>query len=191
MVILFLIGSLTLYFVSHRNFAFLENIQQEFVKMYRKGRIRTANAYALDKNFSPNMRSAMHYHNVNHKKLRQEEKVTRLLVQVSDIRDVMGRNLNMILERGEKFDGILARSDKLNADASVFRKKSRQAKRAMQRKYYFWTVIFTAVFITFLYIVTAGVCGAGFNRCKSSQQQSGGENDQQGGGDGENKLLLF
>jgi len=169
--------------------------------MHRKGRIRTANAYAMDKNFAPSMRSSMHYHNINHKELRQEEKVTRLLAQVSDLRDVMGRNLSLILKRGEKFDGILARSDALNADAAVFRKKSRQAKRAMQRKYYFWYVVFAVIFVFFLYVVTAGICGPGLDRCKSSNGQGsggggngGGGNDQQGGGDNNgdgNRLLRF
>lgn len=165
--------------------------------MHRKGRIRTANAYAMDKNFAPTMRSSMHYHNIHHKELRQEEKVKRHLAQVSDLRDVMGRNLNMILERGEKVEGLLARSDALNADAAVFRKKSRQAKRAMQRKYYFWYAVFAFVFVCFIYIVTAGICGPGLDRCKSSTEQGGGGgggNDQQGGGDDNgdgNRLLRF
>ena len=151
--------------------------------MHRKGRIRTAHAYSLDKNFSPTLRSSMHYHNIHHKELRQDEKVTRLQAQVSNVRDVMGRNVNMILERGEKFEGILARSDALNADAAVFRKKSRQAKRAMQRKYYFWYVVFAGALVVFIYMVTAGICGAGFERCKSKVANNGGGNDQQGDGD--------
>lgn len=166
--------------------------------MHRKGRIRTANAYALDKNFAPTMRSAMHYHNVHHKELRQEEKVTRVLAQVQDIRDVMGRNLNMILERGDKFEGILAKSDQLNADADIFRKNSRQAKRILRRRYYFWYAVFAAIVIVFLYMVVAGVCGAGLQRCRRSDDagssnanggnEQGGEGGQQGDGD---KLLLF
>ena len=168
--------------------------------MHRKGRIRTANAYALDKNFGPTMRSAMHYHNIHHKELRQEEKVTRMLAQVQDIRDVMGRNLHMILERGQRFDGILAKSDKLNADADVFRKKSREAKRILQRRYYFWIAVFAVVVLFFLYIVVVGVCGAGLKRCRASTYQQdggggggGGGNGNQGGDeqDGGNRLFLF
>jgi len=184
--------------LTHRNFAFLDNIQKEFVKMYRKGRIRTANAYALDKNFLPTMRSSMHYHNIHHKELRQEEKVMSMLAQVQDIRDVMGRNLQLILERGEKFDGILAKSEKLNEDANVFRKKSRAAKRMMQRKYYFWFVVFAVVLLAFLYIVVMGVCGAGLKRCRASDNSgsSGNQSNNNGGGgeeegDGNNRLFVF
>ena len=151
--------------------------------MHRKGRIRTANAYSLDKNFSPTLRSSMHYHNIHHNDLRQEEKVTRLLAQVSDIHDVIGRNLNLMLDRGEKFEGILARSENLNADAAIFRKRSRQARRTMQRRYYFWYVVFAAIIAFFIYLVTAGICGAGLERCRSAAANGGGGNNQQNGED--------
>ena len=125
----------------------------------------------------------MHYHNIHHNELRQDEKVTRLLSQVSNIHDVMGRNLNLMLERGEKFEGILARSENLNADAAVFRKRSRQARRTMQRRYYFWYVVFAAIIAFFIYLVTAGICGAGLERCRSAAANGGGGNNQQNGED--------
>ena len=151
--------------------------------MHRKGRIRTAHAYSLDKNFAPTLRSSMHYHNIHHNELRQDEKVTRLLSQVSNIHDVMGRNLNLMLERGEKFEGILERSENLNADAAVFRKQSRQAKRAMQRKYYFYYVVLAAIIAFFIYLVTAGICGPGLERCRSAVANSGSGSNQQNGED--------
>lgn len=171
---------LTIFLCTYRNFAFLQHIQKEFVKMHRAGRIKTCNAYALDKNFAPTMRSAMHYHNINHKEIRQEERVTLMLAQVQDMRDVMGRNISMMLERGERFDNILSKSEALNKDAQIFKKNANTTKAILRRRYYFWYVVFIGIIIVFLYIVMTAVCGFDLSRCRSNANGGGG-GDEQGG----------
>jgi vesicle-associated membrane protein 7 len=125
----------------------------------------------------------MHYHNIHHKEIRQEEKVTRLLAQVQDIRDVMGRNLNMILERGERFEGLLTKSEGLNADAQVFRKKARTAKSALEQKYYFWYAVIAFIFLVFLYMTVVSTCGVRLEHCRTSNSTSSGGGSDNSNGD--------
>lgn len=170
----------------NRNFTFLMNMEQEFTKMFRSGRINTANAYSLTNNFSPTMRSSMHYHNIHAKEIRQDDKVKALLIRTENIRTVMGRNLNMILERGEKFNTLLSKSEALNKDAQVFKKKSLQAKRMMQRKYYFCYAICVFVFAVFLYMTIVSTCGIRLEYCRSaSHSSSNTSNSNSGEGGGE------
>lgn len=127
----------------------------------------------------------MHYHNVHHKEIRQEEKVTRLLAQVQDIRDVMGRNLNMILERGAQFDGLLLKTEVVTADAQVFKKKAKIAAEKIERKSYFWTAVLAFIVFVFLYMTVVSMCGVRLNSCrKSSSSSSNGGNGSSGGSSG-------
>jgi hypothetical protein len=106
------------------NFAFLDHICADFTKQYRKSRIEKANAYALDKAFTPKVRTAMHYHNVNHKTIAQEERVKKLLTKVDYMKRVMGVSINLLLEKGENLQKLVQKSDELETDAKIFRKKS-------------------------------------------------------------------
>ena len=161
------------------------SIEQEFTKMFRSGRINTANAYSLTNNFSPTMRSSMHYHNIHAKEIRQDDKVKALLIRTENIRTVMGRNLNMILERGEKFNTLLSKSEALNKDAQVFKKKSKQAKNMMQRKYYFWYAICALVLAVFLYMTVVSTCGIRLEYCRTASNSNSNNSNSDSSNNGE------
>lgn len=141
----------------------------EFVKRHRKGRINTANAYALDKDFSPTVRSSMHYHNINHNSLAQEERVVKLMAKVENMKHVMGAQIHLMLERADRLDKLVDQSESLEEDAAVFRRKSSVHRRRQQRKYWFKQIVLVAlcmiVFSLFLYITTISICGAKMQRC--------------------------
>lgn len=149
--------------------------------MYRKRRIDTAHAYSMDQNFAPMIRSGMHYHNINHNEIKQDEKVKQLLAKVENLRDVMGRNIHMLLQRGEKFDTILAKSDQLNADAQIFKKNANRTKQILCRKYYFTFAVFSFIILALLYMALVGVCSFDLSRCKSNGQNNSYNNNNAGG----------
>lgn len=151
--------------------------------MHRMGRIRTANAYALDRNFSPSMRSGMHYHNIHQKDLRQEERITKLKTKVENIRTVMGRNINMVLERGEKLDDLYRKSEGMRQDVQVFKKKARKTKNIMRRKYYTTYVVLAILIALVVYIPTVVFCGLTLGRCI---ELNFGGNAGEGGNDNKN-----
>lgn len=122
------------------------------------------------------MRASMHYHNIHAKELRQDETVSALLVKVENIRTVMGRNLNMILERGEKFENLLTQSETLNQDAQVFKKRSKAARGMMQRRYYFTYTILVFIVAVFLYMTVVSTCGLRLEYCRASSRNSNNEN---------------
>jgi vesicle-associated membrane protein 7 len=126
----------------------------------------------MDQNFSPMIRSTMHYHNIHHNEIKQDEKVKNLLAKVENIRDVMGRNIHMLLQRGEKFDDILAKSDKLNMDAQVFKKNAKHTKQILCRRYYFTCAVLSFIILALLYMSLVGVCGFDLSRCKNKGQSN-------------------
>lgn len=175
---------------SSSNFAFLEQISDEFTKQHRAGRIANANAYALDKNFSPTVRSAVHYHNVNHKSIAQEERVQRLLAKVENMQKVMGRNIDLLLERGDNLEKMQRKSEQMEKDVAVFKKRSVVLRRKTQRKYYFSVIMLSIIVFAIIYLSTIGICGAGFQYCKPSgkggNNNSGGNNNNNNNSGGNN-----
>jgi uncharacterized membrane protein YgcG len=150
----------------------------------------------MEKKFSPILRSATHYHNVNAAKISQDEHVQSALGKVEEMKTVMGRNIVLLMERGESLDVLADRSDVLRQDASVFKKKSNRMKNKMQRKWLCMMAIVAAIVLVLLYLVVVGVCGVGLDYCRSSSSgdadagngggYNGGGNSGYGGGDGGN-----
>jgi Synaptobrevin len=118
------------------NFAFLQQIQEEFAKANRWRRVSSANAYAFDKTFAPNFRSVIHYYNSNHSKLRQEDKVRALMTKVEDMKAVMGRNIEMSMIRASKLEGMIEKTEEMQTATQVFYKKSKVLKKTRVRKLY-------------------------------------------------------
>ena len=153
-----------------RNFAFLEQISTEFFKRHRARRIATCNAYALNNAFQPTVRSAVHYHNVNHQDLAREERVQRILAKVQDMQQVLGRSIDLLLERGENIERLQGKMDVLEQDASIFKKKSAIIRARTLRKYYFRNAFYAFVALALLYVFMASVCGAAFENCRREDQ---------------------
>jgi Synaptobrevin len=141
------------------NFAFLQQIQTEFTKQNRARRIANANAYGMDKKFSPYFRSTVHYYNVNHGKLRQEEKVTKLLAQVEDMKEIMGRNIQLSMRRAANMEKLVGISESLELDTEVFYKRAKTDLKRRQRKYFRVYLTMVVMALTVLYMILVGVCG--------------------------------
>jgi vesicle-associated membrane protein 7 len=156
----------------------------------------------MEKKFAPILRSATHYHNVNAAKISQDKHVRTALSKVEDMKVVMGRNLNLLMERGESLDAMALKSDAMQQDASIFKKKSNRMRNKMRRKWICMMAIVAAVVLVLMYLIVVGVCGVGLDYCRSSGSSnaeaaanddgggySGGENngyEGQNGDDGGN-----
>lgn len=141
------------------NFAFLQNLQEEFTKQHWKSRIKSANAYAMDKSFAPTFRTTMHYYNINQSKLAREEKVTRLMAQVEDMTVVMNRNINLLFQRGGNLEKMLRKSEDMEVDCQVFKKKARSVKKRKERKFYRVYAVLILMVLALFYIIMAAACG--------------------------------
>ena len=176
---------------ANRNFAFLQQIQEEFTRQYRARRIATANAYGMDKSFAPNFRSAIHYYNVNHSKLSQEEKVREIMTQVEDMKTIMGRNIKLSLLRAGNLERMLKKSEEMEIETEIFRRNTKNVRKRKQRKYYrvYGTLVIMVAAI--VYLITAFACGwklqchAMIEGASNNGNDGGGDNAGNGGNWGE------
>lgn len=144
-------------------------MQQEFCRQYRPGRIKTANAYAFDRNFKPTLRSAMHFHNMNHTSIASEERVQSLRVQVNRMKEVMGMHIQLLLERGDDLSRLSRKSDAMQEDVSIFRRNASRNRRRQARRMYLTVAAGAFIVIVLLILLSLGICGVGYRYCRHTE----------------------
>jgi vesicle-associated membrane protein 7 len=67
-----------------------------------------------------------------------------------------------VLERGERINLLVSKTDRMNNNSLVFRKRAANVQRSMWWKNVKMTVLFIFVFIVVIYFVLGMVCGLPF-----------------------------
>jgi len=145
-------------------FAFLEDVRRRFLEQYGDS-AHTAIAFAMNLEFGRVLSSQMavfngpmagshaHFGDV-HRKL-------------DDVKSVMVQNIEMVLERGEKLELLVDKSDRLNTTAFTFEKSSRKLKEAMFWKKVKLYILALSLLGFIVFIITWVACGADFGKCKT------------------------
>ncbi|CAG8452498.1 7072_t:CDS:2 [Paraglomus brasilianum] len=103
-------------------FAFLEDIKQRF-KVYSKDRIDTALAYGMNE-FSKIIAERMEYYSSNP----NADRIRQVHGEIEQVKDVMVHNIERVLERGERIELLVDKTDSLNQQAFAFKKRSTALK---------------------------------------------------------------
>ena len=164
------------------NFAFLQAVARDFTGIYSARRIKNCNAYALDKDFSPKLRSTMHYYNINHTRLSRDQQVNQLMAKVEDLKSVLGRNIELMLERETQLDALMAKSEMARRDSLVFKKRSVKLKNHFWWKSYKLWILIALTLLVFVYTMITASCGIRFQYCRGSNAYSDGSSDSNSGG---------
>lgn len=95
----------------------------------------------------------------NHARTTQEkynsartDKIAKVQEEISQVKDVMIKNIDKVLERGEKIELLVDKTEVLDQHAFKFKKQSRSLKRAM-----WWKNIKLTILIIVIIIVRATV----------------------------------
>lgn len=151
------------------NFSFLDQVHQEFSSQYASHKIKRANAYSMEKSFSPQLRSIMHHYNTNHSSMGRDQNVEALHAQVDDLKAVMGRNINIMLNRGEKLDDMVEQSEMLMDEANVFKKTSKDLKNTVWWQNQKYILLIGSCVLALIYLLAANACGITMSRCRKSR----------------------
>lgn len=87
---------------------------------------QTAIAFAMNSEFSPVLQTQMDLYNSP-----SADQFAQVHRKLDDVKNVMVQNIEMVLERGEKLELLVDKTDQLNATAFTFEKSSRKLKEAM------------------------------------------------------------
>jgi len=135
-------------------FAFLEDIKQRFLKAYSKDRIDTALAYGMNE-FAKAIADRMEYYSSNP----DADRIRQVHGEIEQVKDVMVHNIERVLERGERIELLVDKTDNLNQQAFAFKKRSTALKRSMWWKNTKLMIILIFVIILIFYFIIASACG--------------------------------
>jgi vesicle-associated membrane protein 7 len=135
-------------------FAFLEDIKNRFKSTYAD-RGKTALAYGMNADFSRVLQNQMDYYSNNP----NADRITRVRNEIDEVKTVMVQNIEKVLERGERIELLVDRTENLNQTAFQFKKKSTQVKRRMWWKNVKVMVILVVVVLVIVYAAVAVACG--------------------------------
>ena len=144
------------------NFSFLDDLDKDFIKNFSPYKIAKAKAYEFDKKFKIPLGKLLHFYNENRSKMIRQGKLAEYIQQVDDVKDILGRNITLVMERGESLDDLVQQSDDMLQDVQVFSKRTSQLNRSVKAEDYSHQCL-AGVFIVFLlYLVVGSLCGFGF-----------------------------
>eukprot|EP00118_Oscarella_pearsei_P025236 m.307801 g.307801 ORF g.307801 m.307801 type:complete len:219 (+) comp42848_c0_seq1:24-680(+) len=133
-------------------FGFLTEIKRRFSSGSTNLRQRalTANAYELHRDFSNVLANQMQRFNME----RMPDQLGTLQNQLDEVKDIMTQNIEKVLERGEKIEVLIDKTEELAHSAETFKKSSGQLRRQMWWKNKKWCIILIVVLLLVAGVIT-------------------------------------
>lgn len=87
------------------------------------------------------------------------DKVDRLKEEIQQVKDVMVSNIESIVERGERLDLLVDKTENLSSESVSFRQSSRRLQRKMWWQNAKMKVALGVAVVVVLYIIVSSACG--------------------------------
>uniref|UniRef100_A0ACD5WFZ9 Uncharacterized protein n=1 Tax=Avena sativa TaxID=4498 RepID=A0ACD5WFZ9_AVESA len=135
--------------------AFLVRIKDDFSKRYAGGKAATAAASSLNREFGSKLKEHMQYC-VDHPE--EINKLAKVQAQVSEVKNVMMENIEKVLDRGEKIELLVDKTENLRSQAQDFRQQGTQVRRKMWLQNMKIKLIVLGIIIALILIIILSVC---------------------------------
>ncbi|KAG4997134.1 hypothetical protein AAZX31_10G116900 [Glycine max] len=135
--------------------AFLERTKDEFTQKYGGGKAATASANSLNREFGPKLKQQMQYC-VDHPE--EINKLAKVKAQVSEVKGVMMENIEKVLDRGEKIELLVDKTDNLRSQAQDFRTQGTKVKRKMWVQNMKMKLIVFGIAVALILIMFMSIC---------------------------------
>jgi vesicle-associated membrane protein 7 len=149
-------------------FAFLQDLKQLFLTRYGLDIPQRAIAFSMNEDFSPTIQQRMDYFNSDEAD-RGIDNIGAVKSQIDEVRDVMVQNIEKVLERGEKIELLVDKTDRLNQQAFRFESSSRALRKAMYWKKMRCYIIVSVISVLLIYVASVALCGFDYHHCKAKK----------------------
>lgn len=148
-------------------YAFLEDVKTEFIGTYGD-RAQRAIAFEMNAAYGPRLESRMRSYNEGGA---GQDNIGVVQDKLEAVKDVMVQNIEQILERGEKLELLVDKTDQLSQTAFQFQKSSRKLRQAMfWRKVKIYGLIATAVLFA-IWLITVWACNIDYSGCGNDEKR--------------------
>ncbi|XXG76994.1 hypothetical protein AAC387_Pa08g1237 [Persea americana] len=135
--------------------AFLERVKDDFNKRYGGGKAATAVANSLNKSFGPKLKEHMQYCADHPEEI---SKLAKVKAQVSEVKGVMMGNIEKVLDRGEKIELLVDKTDNLRSQAQDFRQQGKKIRRKMWWENMKMKLIVLGIIVALILIIILSIC---------------------------------
>ncbi|KAI5304064.1 hypothetical protein KEM56_006892 [Ascosphaera pollenicola] len=140
-------------------FAFLVDAKRRFLQLYEPGRVDFAGqpAYGCAA-FNPDLRALLQKYNTQP----PADSLASAKKEIDSVRDIMTMNIDRVLERGERLDSLIDKTDRLGSNAREFRYRSSGLRRQMWWKNVKVMAMLGGVGIVLIWLFVGMGCGLPF-----------------------------
>mmetsp|Transcript_7522 Transcript_7522/g.8756 ORF Transcript_7522/g.8756 Transcript_7522/m.8756 type:complete len:228 (+) Transcript_7522:122-805(+) len=149
-------------------FAFLEDTKNNFLMKYGLDAAQQAIAFSMNEDFKALLSERMEYYNSDDAD-RSIDNIGNVKSQIDEVKDVMVQNIERVLERGEKIELLVDKTDQLNQQAFRFESSSRSLRRTLYWRQMRCRATIALVVLVTLYFASVSVCGFTYKHCKASK----------------------
>jgi len=136
-------------------FIFLDDIKHRWEATYGD-RGKTAPALGMNADFSRTLKTQMEYYNSNPA---ANDKLKQVKDNVDEIKGIMSQNIENLLERGDRIELLVDKTQHLENQSLQFRKSSNKLKWYMITKNIKLTIMLVCILILVAYFIAVAVCG--------------------------------
>ncbi|TQS38648.1 hypothetical protein Golomagni_00842 [Golovinomyces magnicellulatus] len=98
----------------------------------------------------------------------KQDAIQNLQGEVDNVRGIMSQNIDSLLERGERIDLLIDKTDRLGGTAHDFRIRTRGIRRQMRWNYVKLTCLLITITVILVYLLVGFACGLpGWSKCIS------------------------
>ncbi|KAF9159536.1 hypothetical protein BGX20_002902 [Mortierella sp. AD010] len=139
-------------------FAFLQDIKEKFLAQYgREQALESLVPYSMNE-FSKTIAKQMEYFSTDP----DADRIKHVQGEIEQVKDVMVQNIERVLERGERIELLVDKTDNLNQQAFVFKRRSSMLKRTMWWKNVKLMVLLGVAVVVLTYLAISAACGFPF-----------------------------
>ncbi|KAJ8539717.1 hypothetical protein K7X08_013969 [Anisodus acutangulus] len=135
--------------------AFLDRVKDDFSKRYAGGKAATASAKSLNREFGSKLKEHMRYCCDHPEEI---SKLSKVKAQVSEVKGVMMENIEKVLDRGEKIELLVDKTENLRFQAQDFRQQGTKIRRKLWYENMKIKLVVFAIIVVLLLIIILSVC---------------------------------
>ncbi|KAF3653163.1 hypothetical protein BC332_31228 [Capsicum chinense] len=135
--------------------AFLDRVKDDFSKKYGGGKAATAGPKSLNKEFGSKLKEHMKYCCEHPEEI---SKLSKVKAQVSEVKGVMMENIEKVLDRGEKIELLVDKTDNLRSQAQDFRQQGTKIRRKLWYENMKIKLVVAAIILVLILIIILSVC---------------------------------
>lgn len=150
-------------------YAFLQDMKEKFISKYGPEQPQTAIAFSMNEQFSKIIQERMDFYNSDNADFGVDN-IGHVKSQIEDVKGIMVQNIEKVLERGEKIELLVDKTDRLNQQAFKFEASSRNLRRSMWWKRMRCRLFVAIMILILIFFASASACGGvDFHKCKKKK----------------------